>query len=354
MVRGGSEQRETGRFNCKRDKLSPVQDVQRISLHYNNLYVVDSGGVRILIDTGPDYNGAWAAIQDALGGQPPDVVLATHGHLDHAGLGRKWQENGVPVAVHEADTHLVETTQLQAPGGFEAMADFARGSGAGSDVIETAISSLEERRQWAHAAATEGEHPSAGRNGRWPTGLRFQTFSPAVRLTDVGEMLQRAGLEVHQMPGHTPGNIVVTCPNEGWLFSGDQLLPDITPTPAIQFTGNGAARQRFRSLPEFVNSMERIDRATLSHCFPGHGEPFQDVHDAIRRNLGAIRERTGRILATLSEAGSATVFELCKAIYPRATRRRYWQVIATVQGNLDIAEAEGAVTFDGWRYILSG
>lgn len=353
MVRCEPLQGETGRFNSARARLSTVPNVQRISLHYNNLYVVDGGGVRILIDTGPDYQGAWSEIQEALGGRPPDLVVATHGHLDHAGLGRAWQEAGVAVAVHEEDVHLVTTTQLQTSEYFDEMVSYARDSGAGTAVTEAAVSSIEERKRWANAAATEAEHRSAGRNSRWPTGLRFKTFTPDRGLPEAEELLQLAGLEVHHMPGHTPGNIVVTCPNEGWLFSGDQLLPDITPTPAIQFAGSGPARQRFRSLPKFVASMERIDGSALGHCFPGHGEPFDDVHDTIKRNLNAISERTERVLVALKEAGTATVFKLCEATYPRAARRRYWQVVATIQGNLDVAEARGAVTFDGSRYEMS-
>lgn len=344
---------ETAHSAASGARLSPVPNVQRISLHYNNVYVVDGGGVRVLIDAGPDYDGAWATIQEALNGQMPDIVVATHGHLDHAGLGRRWQEAGVPVAVHEDEVELVTTTLLQSPEDFESMAGYARESGVGPDVTETAIAGLEDRRRWAHTAATQNQYPPAGNNRRWPTGLRYRTFHPEQALADGAELLRLAGLEAHHMPGHTPGNIVVTCPAEGLLFSGDQLLPDVTPTPAIQFVGSGSARRRFRSLPEFVTSMEQINGAAFGECFPGHGEPFRDVHGVIQRNLDGIRERTDRVLAALGNAGEATVFELCKAIYPRAARRRYWQVVATIHGNLDIAEARGAVTFDGARYKLS-
>jgi glyoxylase-like metal-dependent hydrolase (beta-lactamase superfamily II) len=331
-----------------------VPNVQRISLHYNNVYVVDGGGVRILIDTGPDYQGAWAAIQRALDGHLPDLVVTTHGHLDHAGLGRRWQQSGILVAIHSNDVHLATATQLQSPEDFNAMADYARGTGAPADVTDAAVASLEDRKRWAYAAATGSEHPPAGRNGRWPTGLRYRTFSPDRDVSSLGELLGMAGLEVHHMPGHTPGNVVVVCPAEGWLFSGDQLLPEFTPTPAIQFIDGHNAPQRFRSLPEFVASMKRIDGAALLKCLPGHGEPFEDVHAAITRNLEAIDERTVRVLAALRKSGGATVFELCEAIYPRAARRRYWQVVATIQGNLDAAEAAGAVNFNGTLYEWSG
>ena len=314
--------------------------------------IVDGGGVRILIDTGPDYLEAWDAIQAELAGRAPDLVISTHGHLDHAGLGRRWQASGVPVMMHESDTSLVTTPQLQAPADFAAISKYAESSGAPAAVMKGALKELEERRRWALAAATDDSYSPAGRNGRWPTGLRFQTFEPRFTTTDETDLLAVAGLKAHHTPGHTPGNIVVECLSEGWLFSGDQLLPDMTPTPAVQFTGLGAGRDRFHSLPAFVESMEQIDAAALGECFPGHGEPFRDVHASIRGTLDTIQERTRRAVQALRDLGAATVFELCEAIYPRAARRRFWQVVATIQGNLDIAEATGTITLEGGRYEL--
>ena len=71
--------------------------VERVELAYNNVYFVSDGSSLVVIDTGPDYRGAREAISDALRGRAPDIVVATHGHLDHAGLGRWWQERGVAV-----------------------------------------------------------------------------------------------------------------------------------------------------------------------------------------------------------------------------------------------------------------
>ena len=99
--------------------------------------------------------------------------------------------------------------------------------------------------------------------------------------------------------------------------------------------------------------MERIDATELTECFPGHGEPFSDIHGSIRRNLDTIEERTARVLQTLARLGRATLFDLCCTMYPRAALRRYWQVVATIQGNLDIAESQSAVTFDGGSYEIS-
>ena len=324
--------------------------VRRIALHYNNVYVVEGAGVLILIDTGPDYEGAWEAIQEELRGRVPTLVVATHAHLDHAGLGRRWQESGAPVVVHSADHHLTIAPQLDSPRQFDAMADYARECGADQEVVASAIAGLQERRGWALAAATNDDYPAAGRNARWPTALRYPTFIPEHDETTATSILKSAGLRMHHAPGHTPGNVVLSASEDGWLFSGDQLLPAITPTPAIQFTDNGSGPIRFHSLPEFVDSMEGIDASGLTFCYPGHGEPFEDVHGAIERTLTGIRERTERVVEALRTGGPRTVFGMCESLYPRAANRRFWQVIATVQGNLDLAEAWEMAVFEEDRY----
>ena len=310
--------------------------VTPIPLAYNNVYLVEDGGERVLVDCGPDYEGAWEELQAALAGRQPDVVVATHGHSDHAGLGARWIEAGVPVAMGAADLHFTTAPPLMAHNEFEHMAAFVRECGAPARVVEEAIEGLERRR--AQGRAAKQGYPPPGSRPHWPTGLRYRTFSPALALTG-GEDLG-AGLRVVACPGHTPGNVVLVHEAEGWLFSGDQLLPEITPTPAIQVDPEARIDWRFRSLPAFVRSMEGLARASYSRCFPGHGEAFNDVEALIATNLAQIGERTRRVAEAMGEG--ATLYEVCERLYPRALKRRFWQIVPTVLGHLDLIEAHAA------------
>ena len=47
-------------------------EIRRIRLAYNNVYAVESAGVRVLVDTGPDYAGARATLAEAL--NTPEAV----------------------------------------------------------------------------------------------------------------------------------------------------------------------------------------------------------------------------------------------------------------------------------------
>jgi len=328
--------------------------VERIVLAYNSVYVIDDGPGRLLVDTGPDYRGAFDIARAAIGPRLPDLVVATHGHLDHAGLGSLWRKVGVPVAIGADDANLVRDPALRDSHAFDVMAEFVRASGAPDDVVVEIITGLEQRREWSHRASNQREYRPGGAGQRWPTGLRFEGFEPSGTIeTDVSDI--GCGLAILQSPGHTPGNLVLVQRAEGWLFSGDQLLPEITPTPAIQPLppGQGEGDWRFHSLPHFVASLKRLAALNLTRCFPGHGEPFDDVTGAIAANLGAIEQRSERVLSEIRDLHSATLYEVADRLYPRAVRRRFWQIISTVQGHLDLLEAAGSVVTreGGFEYV---
>jgi glyoxylase-like metal-dependent hydrolase (beta-lactamase superfamily II) len=320
--------------------------VERVRLAYNNVYLVSEGERLVAIDTGPDYRGAQETITAALRGRRPELVVATHGHLDHAGLGAWWQAQGVPVLLGAADVP-------QAAGAVDTdidlMEDYIRGIGAPADVEAEVVAGLEMRRGWTRRMRHATDWPEA-RDGRWPTGLRYAPFEPREK-TSGGHMLAIGGIAVLHSPGHTPGNLVAEARDaEGLLvlFSGDQLLPEITPTPAIQFE----SRQRFPSLPRFLDSLRVL--ADREHapaiCYPGHGEPFENVAQVIAANLSQADQRTERLAEELRAGGPATVYAVAERMYPRALRRRFWQIISTVQGHLDVLGEAGRATLEDGRW----
>jgi glyoxylase-like metal-dependent hydrolase (beta-lactamase superfamily II) len=324
----------------------PVATVERIELAYNNVYLVRDGGSLVALDTGPDYRGAREIISTALDGRRPELVIATHGHLDHAGLGSWWQERGSPVLLSSKDLPYARGTDFE----FEALASYVRASGAPQDAEAETLEGLRVRQRWHdHLREAEGWAP-ASRDGRWPTQLRYVPFEPELLLH--GERRDIDGLEVLAMPGHTAGNLVAYHSGEGWLFSGDQLLPEITPTPAIQFHHDSEGPiKRFLSLPRFLDSLAKLQALEFTRCFPGHGEPFDDVSEVIRLNLEQAEQRSERVREALLAIGEGTVYALAETLYPRALRRRFWQIIATVQGHLDVLNERGHAAFaDGvWR-----
>lgn len=326
-----------------------MASVRHVRLAYNSVYLFETGDERVLIDTGPDYRGAREVLAAVVAESPPGLVVATHGHLDHAGLGHWWQEQGIPVALHGEDMHYSTGHQLD-DDELQALEGFVRESGAPTEVEREALAGLAARRAWARHAVETRDYRPAGRDARWPTGLRYEPFEPRRVLTEEVTAIA-PGLRALVAPGHTPGNLVAFAEEEGWLFSGDQLLPEITPTPAIQrFQSAPGAPWRFRSLPRFLESLQRIRGLGAARCYPGHGEPFERVAEVIDANLGQAEQRTARVHEALRENGGATLYELAEALYPRALRKRFWQIISTVQGHLDVLEEAGLAATSGGRW----
>lgn len=256
----------------------------------------------------------------------------------------------MPVALAAADRTLASHPHYVEADELAVMTDWIAETGAPEAIRIDAVETLERRRDWALRAALEPGYPPPGSQPRWPTGLRYPSFVAERTLADGEEVAP--GLAALVSPGHTPGNLVLASTEKRVLFSGDQLLPDITPTPAIQ--ANEGNTGRFHSLPAFVASLERLRDLHFDRCLPGHGEPFAAVDSAVSANLAAIEERTARVLAELRAAGESTVYALCERLYPRALRRRFWQIAATVQGHLDLLEARGAARVSAGRYLPLG
>ncbi len=324
--------------------------VEHIRLAYNNIYLVEDGGERVLVDTGPDYRGAWESIMSALGGRLPDRVIATHGHHDHAGMGKRWQEAGVPVWLGAADQHYTDGDMAAFDAEYDLISDFVGAIGAPAPVVTEARQTVERRRRSAHEAR-RGYPLPAGR-ARWPTGLQYRDFHPDHLIT--AEEDAGAGLRVIPAAGHTPGNLVLLHEAEGWLFAGDQLLPHITATPSIQSGGAGARESgddwRFHTLPAFCDSHERLAHHDLSRCFPGHGDPWDDPSGRIAIDLATIRERSQETLGVVEAQGEPSLFAVAEALYPRAASRHFWQIVPAVLGQLDLLEDAGTITRRQHRY----
>jgi len=319
-------------------------EVERIVLGDNSLYLVVGPEGRLLVDAGPDYAGAWDAVAERVG--EVDAVAVTHGHADHAGLGARWSARGVLVFLHPLDPHLVGAL-VPAGDAWRVLVKFVAGCGAPADVAAAILAGLERRRAAAERWRQVEGYPPPGPRARHPSGLRYAPFPPR----PFPEELLPNGLEVRHLPGHTPGTVVLVEPQEGWLFSGDQLVPGYPPTPGIQLDPTAGGAVRFRSLPRFLDALLELRRATFARCFPGHGEPFSNVADALDAAIAGIESRTERVLAELRRAGRGTAYSLAARAYPRALERRFWQVVPAIQGHLDLLEERGLVRSEGSWYV---
>jgi glyoxylase-like metal-dependent hydrolase (beta-lactamase superfamily II) len=158
---------------------------------------------------------------------------------------------------------------------------------------------------------------------------------------DLGEFT----LEVVGTPGHCDDHIVFWERDLRLIFSGDHLLPDISPVPLLNIPPPGVARRP--SLIEFMRSLTKAEGLAADATYPAHGDVIFDHRKLIgsyrlhheRRKLQIARRLGGRVLSP---------YELGAEIFPRHFRdpRQSFLVISEVVGHLDLLVEDGTCAWE--------
>jgi hydroxyacylglutathione hydrolase len=255
----------------------------------NRVYVIASDPVTI-IDTGIATTRAFEALVaglERLGLSTRSVgrVILTHKHIDHIGSAWRFQqESGAEILIHESECEAVAAVDPDG-GRFRALV-------------------AERLRAWqVPAEATPQPAFSAG--------PKWEIVSAKPRAIVDGEQiaLDRGALEVIHTPGHTIGSV---CLRYGrFLFSGDHVLPDISPN-----IGGGDMRHR-GLLGRYLDSLEQIARQAgdVEQVLPGHGDAFANLPARCRELLEHHRERLERVETILGDSQGLTVYEVAGRLF---------------------------------------
>lgn len=216
-------------------------------LAYVMPYLVESRGHSLLIDCGWNTDEALLALHDQLREvgcslASVETIVLTHTHPDHCGLaGRLAGESGCTVAVHQLDVARVEGQSAR---------DEELGARFGAWCDRCGVP-LGERG----ALAVED----------LPRSL-FATPFPVHRSLRGGELLPVGDfvLEVLWTPGHTPGHVCLFDHQRGILFTGDHVLPWITPNVSLD------SYQRENPLQDFLESLHTIRKLPVKRMLPAH------------------------------------------------------------------------------------
>ncbi|KOV71242.1 MBL fold metallo-hydrolase [Streptomyces sp. MMG1121] len=294
-------------------------------LGHTLVYVVDTGRGPVLVDTGWDDPGSWDTLVAGLaacGAAVGDVygVVVTHHHPDHHGLSARVREaSGAWVALHAADAAIVRRARETRPERwFTYMAAKLTAAGAPEE----------------HVAPLR-----VARRRRTLPGL-----SPALPDREIvpGELLDLPGRRLRAIwtPGHTPGHVCLHLEEEhpaqlagqGRLFSGDHLLPEITPHIGLYEDPDNATVTD--PLGDYLDSLERIGRLTPAEVLPAHQHTFTDAPGRVRELLAHHEERLVGLLALLAEP--LTPWQLAE----RMEWNRPWGDIPHGSRNIAVSEAE--------------
>lgn len=155
---------------------------------------------------------------------------------------------------------------------------------------------------------------------------------------------------------HTPGHSEhLTCyyqPETHQFISTDMLLAQ-TPTPIIEPPSDRTPNYT-PSLPQFLDSLAKIEALDIDIVYPGHGDIFFDSRDLISRQRERIEHRKNECLSHV-QAGISDVETLLLKMYPYYPPQFRFAALWMLMGYLDLLCAEGTVLRverDGhWAYI---
>ncbi|MFI2199762.1 MBL fold metallo-hydrolase [Streptomyces sp. NPDC020192] len=293
-------------------------------LGHTLVYVVETDRGPVLVDAGWDDPGSWDALTAGLGECGTAVaevygVVVTHHHPDHHGLSARVREaSGAWVALHAADAAIVRRTRETRPERwFTYMAAKLTAAGAPED----------------HVAPLRSPRPRS-----------LPGLSPALPDREIlpGELLDLPGRRLRAIwtPGHTPGHVCLhleehhpaQLPGSGRLFSGDHLLPEITPHIGLYEDPDDDVVTD--PLGDYLDSLERIGRLAPAEVLPAHQYAFTDGPGRVRELLVHHEERLAGLLALLAEP--LTPWQLAE----RMEWNRPWADIPYGSRNIAVSEAE--------------
>ena len=234
-----------------------------------NCFFLTGDGHVDMIDCGMREDDSLALIRAALkhlGGHLRRLVV-THIHPDHYGAaGVLINEFGAELYLHRLEIPLVHPRYLE---------------------LETLV---EEVGRWLEMNGVPAPQAEEMKNSS--RMLRDYVLPGHVDVQlDGAETLELGNrrLRVEWTPGHSPGHICLFDADDGLLFAGDQLLPDVSPNIGLhpQSTPN--------PLDEYLAALVRLRDLEPSLVLPAHGRPFNDVEPRVQKMFDHHRRRKEQI-----------------------------------------------------------
>lgn len=300
-----------------------------------NVYAVTDGAGWTLIDSGwalAESRELLAAALARLDAGLPNVrrFLVTHVHRDHYTQGVVLRrEFGSRVALGRGEQPSLELIQNGTE--RETAALLARLRRAGADELLRRLG---------------GRLPSPGVGSMWDSPDEWIEDGAEIRLDprDAADPTGRA-LRAVATPGHTKGHVVFADEAGGLLFSGDHVLPRIT--PSIGFEPDPPPNP----LGDFLASLELVRSRPDAALLPAHGPVGMRVHQRVDELLAHHGKRLDATLAALGEGRHTAAAVADGLTWTRRERRLaemddFNTMLATLEtaAHLEVLVQRGIVT----------
>ncbi len=261
-------------------------------LRYVLVYALElAGGGIALVDAGWGTDDAWNALRDGLallGSAVEDVraIVATHVHPDHYGLAdRVRRASGAWVGLHAADAALLGERHVHVDGLITSMGSLLEVSGVPDATLPDLSQASVQIRTLVSMAG------------------------PDV-LLEHEQRIDLPGWDLRAIwtPGHSPGHVCLYSEERRLLFSGDHVLPRIT--PHISFHSQKVPNP----LGDYLGSLERLRELEPDEVLPAHEYRFANLSARLTEIERHHAARLAAIEAAIAERPGSTAWELATSL----------------------------------------
>ena len=269
----------------------PLPDLKEI-----NSYALVDDDALTLIDPGWREDTSETILVDALAQldrTPADItgMLITHSHWDHYTRALDWQQRyGIPVYLGHGERHTIEGFDMY-NGAYPQQVHLLRLCGATELADKIDRLELEDHE-------------------------KNMPFGPPDHWVHHGQAISVAhrSIEVHATPGHTRGHVVYDLPAAGVTFTGDHLLPRITPSLGFERTPESSP------LTSYLDSLRASAKAPSRRMLPAHGVLTALTDVRAKELLTHHGERLTEIHTAVA-AGASTAAEIAEGMVWTSRRR---------------------------------
>jgi glyoxylase-like metal-dependent hydrolase (beta-lactamase superfamily II) len=145
---------------------------------------------------------------------------------------------------------------------------------------------------------------------------------------------------VYHVPGHSAKDILFVDHERRIAFTGDHVLPSVTPNSLLPRPKLGQARPK--GLVQYCDSLRKTRSLDLDTCFPGHGGAIHDHRAVIDSLFKRVDGRNARVLNILGSQ-LLSVYEVARGLFPGADAAQMYLQLTAAVGHLDLLEEEGRV-----------